>query len=862
MEQKDVLINRANTIINETQYFANDGPRVGGLIKDVVEYADGISQGQISLGTVASLTELNAIVNPSKGDRYIVSDQINPTNSLPYYYVWSGSAWVNTGETIINADAATKTDLTLKTSRTELINISQLNAKYDYEDSVSARNAVPATLRGIGQRVIYKLASGKWVTDLFIGASTSSWGVSTSWLDTTVGEYRNLFSRWQEFTGSWFERMLCVNTVKIYTNNISEKYYISIVRGTASGTDPVFRIRRYGDTDNIKCSVLNTELTNGVFKGIKAFDESSYAYLDLDFNKIRSTLDWTSAAIDSESEMVLTISTAAYLNNSINYTDIASIHESYLASSIVSSDEIKISQCIQNLEIHDPTGSNTFRMQQQGFSTSSNKVLFYWLRENDSVQFYQEFAIAKPDSGVLHYDYFFNGVRFVFDFNWTLYNSYFTNRYGSVGANRLFTKSKDARYSNFNDMSISRGMLSASVRTEANVNLMLCISNLKLQSYTSNHIGRFQLRQFGYSTTSGYPIFYVQEISSGVIYEFSVSEETVLPTGQRHYDLDNNVLHLSFDFDWDVYAKYFTNRYGFTGIYVMSTLYSPVYNLGKAVSIKSGSKIMLTGASFASSENGWFELFCLKNNMEAVNQAVGGSGIETNVAQRMLDADETKPHGSLFMVNGVDIFKDIKVFVLFHSHNYDVFISESKYKSNTIDHYKTNGLANRGEVFDYIIKQYRQWCAEYTITLNINGQADVTGGKECNIVLCSHWHKSRSLYNNSSRKMADRYGITYCAFDDNIGFNNDTFVTANLNTDSNTTPVSGLYHQSILYSQFVDINIVGKTEIIDGVMYGWHPQRRSNTVDFGNGQESDGYYYPNIQYILCGIFGKYIKVIG
>lgn len=819
-----------------------------------------LSSGQVTLGTVANLTALNAIVNPSKGDRYIVSDQINPANSLPYYYVWSGSAWVNTGETIINADAATKTDLTLKTSRTELINISQLNAKYDYEDSTSARNAVPSTLRGIGQRVTYKLASGKWVTDLFIGASTSSWGVSTSWLDTTVGEYRNLFSRWQEFTGSWFERMLCVNAVKIYTNNISEKYYVSIVRGTASGTDPVFRIRRYGDTNNTKCSVLNSELTNGVFKGIKAFDESSYAYLDLDFNKIRSTLDWNSATIDSESEMVLTISTSAYQNNSINYTDIASIHESYLASSIVSSDEIKISQCIQNLEIHDPTGSNTFRMQQQGFSTSSNKVLFYWLRESDSIQFYQEFAIAKPDSGVLHYDYFFNGVRFVFDFNWTLYNSLFTNRYGSVGANRLFAKSKDARYSNFNDMSISRGMLSASVRTEANVNLMLCISNLKLQAYTSNHIGRFQLRQFGYSTTSGYPIFYVQEISSGVIYEFSVPEETVLPTGQRHYELDNNVLHLSFDFDWDVYSKYFTNRYGFTGIYVMSTLYSPVYNLGKAVSVKSGSKMMLTGASFGD-ENGWFELFCLKNNLEAVNQSVGGSGIDTNVAQRMLDADETKPHGSLFMVNGVDIFKDVKVFALFHSHNYDVFISESKYKSNTIDHYKTNGFANRGEVFDYIIKQYRQWCAEYTIELNINGQADVTGGKECNIVLCSHWHKSRSIYNNSSRKIADRYGITYCAFDDNIGFNNDTFVTATLNTDSNTTPVSGLYHQSILHSQFVDISIVGKTEIIDGVMYGWHPQRRSNTVDFGNGQESDGYYYPNIQYILCGIFGKYVKVI-
>ena len=181
MEQKDVLINRANTIINETQYFANDGPRVGGLIKDVVEYADNISQGQVSLGTVSNLTALNAIVNPAKGDRYIVSDQINPTNSLPYYYVWSGSAWVNTGETILNADAATKTDLTLKASRTETFNVSQYNNKYDYASQDAARNAVPSTLRALGQQITYNLSSGKWVTEQYIGTNVSGWATSDNW---------------------------------------------------------------------------------------------------------------------------------------------------------------------------------------------------------------------------------------------------------------------------------------------------------------------------------------------------------------------------------------------------------------------------------------------------------------------------------------------------------------------------------------------------------------------------------------------------------------------------------------------------------------------------------------------------------
>lgn len=193
METKDVLINRANIIINETEYFANDGPRVGGLIKDVVEYADNISQGQVSLGTVANLTALNAIVNPSKGDRYIVSDQINPANNLPYYYVWSGSAWVNTGETIINADAATKTDLTLKTSRTEAFNVSQYNNKYDYTDNASARNAVPTTLRGLGQIVTYKLSSGDWIAEQYVGSDPSGWVTESNWQSLSTRDFFDLF---------------------------------------------------------------------------------------------------------------------------------------------------------------------------------------------------------------------------------------------------------------------------------------------------------------------------------------------------------------------------------------------------------------------------------------------------------------------------------------------------------------------------------------------------------------------------------------------------------------------------------------------------------------------------------------------
>lgn len=35
-------------------------------------------------------------------------------------------------------------------------------------------------------------------------------------------------------------------------------------------------------------------------------------------------------------------------------------------------------------------------------------------------------------------------------------------------------------------------------------------------------------------------------------------------------------------------------------------------------------KILLTGASFASPQNGWFEIGCRKLNAQAINRAIGG----------------------------------------------------------------------------------------------------------------------------------------------------------------------------------------------------------------------------------------------
>lgn len=56
--------------------------------------------------------------------------------------------------------------------------------------------------------------------------------------------------------------------------------------------------------------------------------------------------------------------------------------------------------------------------------------------------------------------------------------------------------------------------------------------------------------------------------------------------------------------------------YIFTGIAVAQ-------NLSKTTEYK----ILLTGASFASPQNGWFEIGCRKLNAEAINRAIGGEAI-------------------------------------------------------------------------------------------------------------------------------------------------------------------------------------------------------------------------------------------
>lgn len=203
-------------------------------------------------------------------------------------------------------------------------------------------------------------------------------------------------------------------------------------------------------------------------------------------------------------------------------------------------------------------------------------------------------------------------------------------------------------------------------------------------------------------------------------------------------------------------------------------------------------RILLTGASFASSHNGWFEIGCRHLNAQPINRAIGGEAI-INTANRMAD-------GTLY---SFEEFDNLDAFVIMQVHNRDVF-DESQllpsYKDYTVPFDRTN----YARAYDYVIKRYISECYE----LRNNPKSKYfksKAGKPPVIILCTDWHDARVTYNTSIRKLAKKWGFPLVEFDTNIGF-----------SKNNPHPVTGK-QQSLLYAK--------DDQTIEGTKYGWHPDR-------------------------------------
>lgn len=202
--------------------------------------------------------------------------------------------------------------------------------------------------------------------------------------------------------------------------------------------------------------------------------------------------------------------------------------------------------------------------------------------------------------------------------------------------------------------------------------------------------------------------------------------------------------------------------------------------------------VLLSGASFASPQNGWFEIGCRQLGARAINRAIGGESI-ANTANRMAE-------GTLWSAEELD---DLDAFVIMQVHNRDVS-GTGGLKAQYTDYTTPFDRSNYAAAFDYVIKRYFSEC--YALKDNPKSKYYGTkSGKPAVIVLCTDWHDARVTYNAAIRRLAARWGLPLVEFDANIGFSMQT-----------PNPATGA-QQSLLYAQ--------DTQTIEGVTYGWHPQR-------------------------------------
>lgn len=206
---------------------------------------------------------------------------------------------------------------------------------------------------------------------------------------------------------------------------------------------------------------------------------------------------------------------------------------------------------------------------------------------------------------------------------------------------------------------------------------------------------------------------------------------------------------------------------------------------------ENGYTFLLTGASFATSNNGWFEVGCELTGAIPINRAVGGEAI-TNTANRMAE-------GTLY---SKEEFEEIDALVIMQVHNRDVF-EESQLKEDYTDYEMPLDRNNYAVAFDYVIKRYMTEC--YNLKFDENSRYyNTRAGKPAVIVLCTHWNDAREAYNSSVRRLAEKWGFPVVEFDKYIGFSKNSL-----------HPVTKEQH-SLLFT--------GDHQQMDGEKFGWHPE--------------------------------------
>lgn len=201
--------------------------------------------------------------------------------------------------------------------------------------------------------------------------------------------------------------------------------------------------------------------------------------------------------------------------------------------------------------------------------------------------------------------------------------------------------------------------------------------------------------------------------------------------------------------------------------------------------------ILLAGASFGVVENGWFEIGCNTYNSVAINKSVGGSAIY-HMANKMAINQFYTPAE----------LESTDVLVIMHVHNQNV-TDETLLRENYADY--AMPTTNYAVAYDYVIKRYKADCLQLK---NVPGSKyyGTANGKPVKIILCTHWHDARTIYNSSIRLLAEKWNLPLIEWDKNIGFSKDILIDGK--------------QPSLQYGM--------NNEVIAGVTYAWHMKRGQN----------------------------------
>lgn len=206
--------------------------------------------------------------------------------------------------------------------------------------------------------------------------------------------------------------------------------------------------------------------------------------------------------------------------------------------------------------------------------------------------------------------------------------------------------------------------------------------------------------------------------------------------------------------------------------------------------------ILLTGASFATPNNGWFEFGCERLNATPINRAVSGESIAKTA---------NKMHaGTLYSKDELD---EIDALVIMHVHDRDVY-DQSKLKKDYKQYKTPFDYNDYAESYDYVIKRYFSECYELRNDSTSKYYGSKTG-KPAVIILCTHWHDARSIYNTSIRKLAEKWGLPLVEFDKYIGF-----------SKNQVHPIT---------NEQISLIYASDSQTINNEKFGWHPTGGKNS---------------------------------